>query len=268
MSLFGRFPDSVVQRILGFLSFNSLFTLSCVNKRGFDLAHKAFLSRGILHWRADDRSGRTWRVLRRGIGCARDGSDFQDGPNSVKIVCVGDPKTGKTCFCRSFAYGEDFHIDFKAVLPVEPPLVIRGCMVTSNAELDLLNVAIWDMPVDETLRREVAFSGMDVAIVFFNDATSFASVEHWLREVRAFVRFGVVLAESKCEGEGVGDELRAAAAKLASSCGGCFVQVCLPKKSNKQDSDHFLSLRLQLSEISTLFIASEWLCSQNLESQK
>lgn len=225
-----------MQRILGFLSFNDFFVLASLCKRGVDLAHKGFLARGIVYWRADGRaSGASHRVLRRGLGCIRQTEADYDsaltGAGKIKIVAVGDRGTGKTSFIKAFIVGDEF----EAVnnLPVEPPFVVRCCCITNNKELDLglLTVTLCDLPLDENLQEVLCFNACDVALFFFCDAQTFAGAELWLKRVQQYAQY-IIIVEAKSEGEGVGDELRARAQDLASQIGGYFVRTSAKRNFN------------------------------------
>lgn len=214
----------------------AVLLLSCVSR---SYSHKAFLARGIVFWKADGRAtGVSFRVMRRGLGCLRQSEeDFSfDGP-SIKIVCVGDAKTGKTSFVRSFVLGDE--VLPEPNLPVEAPSVTRCCVINKEMDLPLLKVTLCDLPTDESIRKGMCYPGMDVALLFFCDAASLASCEAWLRDIREYVQQRVILVESKVEGNGVGDELRAQAAALAEQVGALLVQV--PKREGKKRLFSFFS---------------------------
>ncbi len=239
MVLLGQLPQPLVMRVLEYLGFNSLFVLGCTSKRGWDLCHKALLTRGVLFFRADGRdTGMTWRVLRRGMGFLRLGDGDYDGAEPLcKIVCVGEPLTGKTAFVRCFAHEGEYSEG--ALLPVEPPHVVRACMVNvGGAELPLMRLMVCDMPEDAQLRRRLCYAGCHVALLMYSDRSSFVALGKWAEEVKEHVGQRVVVVQNKSD-TGEASVPEEEARQLATGLGGTFV-----KSSAKRSSNVVLAVRL------------------------
>jgi GTPase SAR1 family protein len=234
--LFAQFPQPLVMRLLRSLGFNSLFALACTGRRGLDLAHMALLECGVVAWKVDGRdAGLVWRAMRRGIGCVRAAEDDFDGPEPVvKIVCVGDPGTGKTSFVRCFASGAE-HFEQGAVLPVERPCVERVAVIAPDCpDMPLARLVLCDVPQEAELRRRMCYEGMHVALLFFVDRASLEGLSQWVEELGPLLEPGrAIVMRAKCDVTGEDESTLAADARqLAAELGGRYVECSATRASN------------------------------------